>query len=58
MHLVGIRIADAGRIALHAEKIIDGISQILCTPIPENKEKAGGRPGTGSRFSAWKISGC
>ena len=27
MHLVGIRIADAGRIALHAEKIIDGISQ-------------------------------
>ena len=27
MHLVRIRIADAGRIALHAEEIIDNIPQ-------------------------------
>ena len=37
MHLVRIRLQMV-RIALHAEKIMDGIP-ILCTTIPENKEK-------------------
>ena len=39
MHLVRIRIADAGRIALHAEKIMDGIPQYYVQQYRRIKKK-------------------
>ena len=49
MHLVRIRIADAGRIALHAEKIMDGIPQYYVQQYRRIKKK---------QEAAEKVSEC